>query len=89
VANFGRSRVSRGLSSGYKKQESGVNDEIQQIREKPFVAHPGPVSIDELLRNIDPAPDHETERFIAAIYAERGEQSRLPPACEAFSQKPE
>lgn len=38
---------------------------------KPVVAHPGFVSIDDLLRYIDPAPDDETERFVAAIYADR------------------
>jgi hypothetical protein len=27
--------------------------------------------MDELLRNIDPAPDGETERFVALIYADR------------------
>lgn len=39
--------------------------------DKPVVAHPGFVSIDDLLRHIDPAPDDETERFVAAIYADR------------------
>lgn len=37
----------------------------------PVVVHPGPASIEELMRYIDPAPDHETERFVAAIYADR------------------
>ena len=30
-------------------------------------------SIEALLRNIDPAPDQETEQFVAAIYADRRE----------------
>jgi hypothetical protein len=57
-----------------------VNDETQTIRdgsEWPVVVHPGPASIDELLRNIDPAPDDETERFVAGIYAERHESAGL------------
>lgn len=56
-----------------------MNEEIQTVGEKPVVAHPGPVSIDDLLRNIDPAPDDETERFIAAIYAERRDAAGQPP----------
>jgi hypothetical protein len=28
---------------------------------RPAVVYPGPVSIEDLLRNIDPAPDDETE----------------------------
>jgi hypothetical protein len=35
------------------------------------VVHPGPSSIEDLLQNLDPAPDDETERFVAAIYADR------------------
>ena len=40
---------------------------------KPVVVHPGPLSIEDLLRHVDPAPDEETERFVAAIYADRRE----------------
>jgi hypothetical protein len=54
-----------------------MNDDIKALREagnRPLVVHPGPpLSIDDLLRNIDPAPDDETERFVAAIYADRRE----------------
>lgn len=57
-----------------------MNEEIQTIRERPVVAHPGPVSIDDLLRNIDPAPDEETERFVADIYADRHEAAHQSPA---------
>jgi len=38
---------------------------------KPVVVGPQPFSFEDLLRNIDPAPDEETERFVAAIYADR------------------
>jgi hypothetical protein len=52
-----------------------MNDDTKARREagnKPVVVHPGPpLSIEDLLRNIDPAPDDETERFVAAIYADR------------------
>jgi hypothetical protein len=37
-----------------------MNDETHTIREGadwPVVVHPGPASIEELLRSIDPAPD--------------------------------
>lgn len=33
-------------------------------------------SIESLLKNIDPAPDRETELFVAAIYADRHESER-------------
>jgi len=51
-----------------------MNNETHDAQDKfgmPVVTHPGPVSMDELLRNIDPAPDDETERFVALIYADR------------------
>ena len=43
------------------------------------VAHPGPVSIEDFLRHVDPAPDEETERFVAAIYADRRTAAVAPP----------
>ena len=55
-----------------------MNEETQIIPEKPVIAHPGPVSIDDLLRNIDPAPDDETERFVASIYADRRDAAQSP-----------
>lgn len=51
-----------------------MNDEVQELLKagyKPVVVGPQPFSLEDLLRNIDPAPDEETERFIAAIYADR------------------
>jgi hypothetical protein len=51
-----------------------MNDELQEPRNsgyKPVLVGPKPFSFDEILRNIDPAPDEETERFVAAIYADR------------------
>ena len=53
-----------------------MNDENQALREvgsKPVVVHPGPLSIEDLLRYVDPAPDVETELFVASIYADRRE----------------
>jgi hypothetical protein len=44
------------------------------------VAHPGPVSIEDLLRHVDPAPDEETEFFVAAIYADRRTADRRTAA---------
>lgn len=51
-----------------------MNDEVQDLRNAgytPVVVGPQPFSFEDLLRNIDPAPDSETERFVAAIYADR------------------
>jgi hypothetical protein len=51
-----------------------VNDDLQDLRDagyKPVVVGPQPFSFDDLLRNVAPAPDEETERFVAAIYADR------------------
>ena len=51
-----------------------MNDELQDIRNaghKPVTVGPRPFSVEEILRNVDPAPDEETERFVAAIYADR------------------
>jgi hypothetical protein len=51
-----------------------VNDELQELRNsgyKPVLVGPQLFSFDEILRNVDPAPDEETERFVAAIYADR------------------
>jgi hypothetical protein len=51
-----------------------MDQEIPAFREevrKHVVVHPGPPSIEDLLRYIDPAPDDETERFVSAIYSDR------------------
>ena len=49
-------------------------DELQDLRNagyRPVVVGPQPFSLHEILRNVDPGPDEETERFVAAIYADR------------------
>jgi hypothetical protein len=59
-----------------------MNDENQALRKtgyKPVIVHPGPLSIEDLLQHVDPAPDDETERFVAAIYADRHEAAATPP----------
>ena len=51
-----------------------MNDELQDLRDagyKPVLVGPHPFSFEKILRNIDPAPDDETERLVAAIYADR------------------
>ena len=51
-----------------------MNDEVQELWNagyKPVVVGPQPFSFEDLLRNVDPAPDEETERFVVAIYADR------------------
>jgi len=47
---------------------------------KPTSGGSGPHSIEEILKHIDPAPDWETERFVSAIYADRRESAKYPPA---------
>jgi hypothetical protein len=51
-----------------------MNDEVQELRNagyRPVVVGPQPFSFEDLLRGVDPEPDEETERFVAAIYADR------------------
>jgi hypothetical protein len=60
-----------------------MNDEDQALRApswKPVVVHAGLPFIEDLVRHVDPAPDDEIERFVAAIYADR---------CEAATNSPE
>jgi len=58
-----------------------VNDELQELRNsgyKPVLVGPQRFSFDEILRNVDPAPDEDTERFVAAIYADRRQAAEDP-----------
>jgi hypothetical protein len=58
-------------------------DELQDLRDagyRPVVVGPQPFSLDEILRNIDPAPDEETERFVAGIYADRRQAAEGSPS---------
>ena len=51
-----------------------MKDELQEILKtgyKPVVVGPQPFSLDEILRHTEAVPDAETERFVAAIYADR------------------
>ena len=51
-----------------------MNDELQELRNagyKPVVVGPQPFSFEDLLSNVDPAPDEETVRFVADIYSDR------------------
>jgi hypothetical protein len=51
-----------------------VSDDLQELRRagyRPVVVGPQPFSFDEILRNVDPASDEETERFVEKIYADR------------------
>ena len=53
-------------------------DQILETASKPVVVHPGPHSIEDILKYVDPAPVDETERFVAAIYADRRESAAAP-----------
>lgn len=58
-----------------------MNDEKEIVGEpghEPVVVHPGPASIEDLLRPVDPATDEETERFVAGIYADRRGAPAIP-----------
>lgn len=51
-----------------------MNDEVQDFLDagyKPVLVGPQPFSFEDLLRSVDPAPDEETERCVAAIYEDR------------------
>jgi hypothetical protein len=55
-----------------------MSDELQSLRNagyKPVLVGPQPFSLEEILRNVNPAPDKETERFVEAIYADRRQSS--------------
>jgi hypothetical protein len=56
-----------------------LNDELQELRDAgymPTIVGPQPFSFEELLRNVDPAPHEETERVVAAIYADRRQAAK-------------
>ena len=55
-------------------RSSNMNDELQDLRDagyRPVIVGPQPFSFEDIVRNVYPAPDDETERFVAAIYADR------------------
>ena len=59
-----------------------MNDELQDLLDggyKPVVVGPQPFSFEDLLRSVDPAPDEDTDRFIAAIYADRRQATEKSP----------
>ncbi|HEY4085698.1 MAG TPA: hypothetical protein VGM43_07150 [Bryobacteraceae bacterium] len=49
--------------------------------DKPITARRGLATIESVLRFVNPAPDEETERFVAAIYADR-RQARMDSRAE-------
>jgi len=55
-------------------EELQMDDELQKPGDagyKSVIEGPRPFSVENLLRNIDPAPDDEADRFVEAIYADR------------------
>ena len=55
-------------------RSAAMSDEVQDLRAagyRPVLIGPQPFSFEEIMRNVAPAPDEETERFVAAIYADR------------------
>jgi hypothetical protein len=44
---------------------------VPEIGRRPVVVKAKSLSVDDILRFVDRAPDEETERFAAAIYADR------------------
>ena len=60
-----------------------MNDDLQELRNRgyrPVLVGPRPFSLEEILRNVNPAPDEETERFVAAIHADRRQAAEASPA---------
>jgi hypothetical protein len=60
-----------------------VNEELQDLRKagyRPLIVGLQPFSFDEVLRNVDPAPDDETERLVAAIFADRRQSIERSPS---------
>lgn len=60
-----------------------MSDEPHELRKngyQPVLVGPQPFSFDEILRSVDPAPDEETERFVAAIYADRRQAAEDSPS---------
>lgn len=58
-----------------------MNDEVRDLLKagyKPIVVGPKPFSFHDLLQNLHPAPDIETEKFVAAIYADRRQSAENP-----------
>jgi hypothetical protein len=55
-------------------------EENREPSSKPVEVHPRPHTIEEILKHVYPAPDEETDRFIAAIYEDRRKSAPvLPP----------
>jgi hypothetical protein len=51
-----------------------MSDELHDCpgaEDKPVLVGPQPFSLEEILRHVYPAPDGQTECFVAAIYADR------------------
>ena len=53
-----------------------VQGGVATIEGKTVLVGPHPFSFDAILRNVDPAPDEETERFVAEIYEDRRQSAR-------------
>ena len=52
-----------------------MSDEVSNLLASgyaPALEGPKPFSLDDVLLAVDPAPDAETERFVAEIYRDRG-----------------
>ena len=57
-------------------------DEIPELRQagkKPAIVRPVPFSLEKLVLYTYPAPDEETDRFVAAIYADRRQSTNSTP----------
>jgi hypothetical protein len=73
-----RCLIARGPNRYTGSMSGEMSDELQSLRNagyKPVLVGPQPFSLEEILRNVNPAPDKETERFVEAIYADRRQSS--------------
>jgi hypothetical protein len=57
-----------------------MNKENRESTSKPVVVHPSQHSIEEILKHVYPAPDEETDRFVAAIYEDRRKSKTVLPS---------
>ena len=72
-------RFADGINCSHGLTMSDEKQVISEFPHKPIVVRRVPAPIEDLLRHVDPAPDEEIERFVAAIYADRLHAATIRP----------
>jgi hypothetical protein len=57
-----------------------MSEDDRKSNSKSTVVHPVRHSIEEILKHVYPAPDEETDRFIAEIYEDRRRSAGVLPS---------